>query len=328
MSPTPRTPIRTPKSSNLPDSPMCLTPLCSQRLNWSDVDSTISDSLSPYSENDIFNRISSDVTYNYEKRSDVRKRLTSTKPVQSRRGLTELYKYPKTTKKEDAKKIQEWKKQVQIEEFCNNVLLLSKETDDDDKDTETKENLEPEPLGYRRSEESSSQDSFVTAPTEDLFDDSANDHLILASQQVEKKLSPEQESRQAPVVKEIQKTNSSLSAIFEDSFDLGDLAEDIKQTEVQVKKTISKGSPPEMKTQKSQKTPFQRYNSMPSSSLKVERSIEQEPLKKHSSSSSVNSASTTSISSLSSASSTGSLLNGESSFFSDMKFSEPSVSVS
>lgn len=320
MSPTPRTPIRSSKAASLPDSPMCLTPLNSQRLNCEDVlDSPISDSMSPYSSSiysdssDIFNRIS-DVTYNYEKRSDVRKKL-STKPTQTRRGLTELYKYPKQTKKEDTKKIQEWKKQIQIEEFCETVLKLCKESSDDE-ETEVKENMEP--IESKISEENSSQESFSTAPNNDLFDDSANDHLILASQQVEKKLSPEQESRHVSIVesestKEVKKTNSSLSAIFEDSFDLGDLADDIKKTEVDThKRVISKGSPPELKTHKfkSQKTPFQRYNSMPSTSLKQASVIEHEPLKKHPSSSSVNSSSTTSISSLSSASSTGSLLNG------------------
>lgn len=310
MSPTPRTPIRAPKPTNLPDSPMCLTPLNSQRfVPGDDVDSPISDSLSPYSSAysdslDIFNRIS-DVTYNYEKRSDVRKRLPA-RPSQTRRGLTEMYKLPKQTKKEDTKKIQEWKKQIQIEEFCDTVLKLCKESDEDDIEVK-KENIEP--FESKRTEQSSSQESFVTAPNEDMFDDSANDHLIMASQQVEKKLSPEQDARQVPIaVTNVKKTNSSLSAIFEDSFDLGDLAEDVKVTE---KKVMSKGSPPDLKTQKSQKTPFQRYSSMPSTSLKEASTIEQESLKKHPSSSSVNSTSTTSISSLSSASSTGSLLSGK-----------------
>ncbi|KAL5283564.1 hypothetical protein ACFFRR_006052 [Megaselia abdita] len=322
MSPTPRTPIRASKAANPPDSPMCLTPLSSQRLNWNeDVDSPTSEILSPYSSvysdgSDIFNRIS-DVTYNYEKRSDVRKRIPSSKPTQTRRGLTELYKFPKqTTKKEDTKKLQEWKKQIQIEEFCDTVLKLCKESDPED-DFEVKENVEP------KIEQNSSQDSYVTAPNEDLFDDSANDHLILASQQVEKRFSPEKSQPTVPIdsqstivkeVQELKKTNSSLSAIFEDSFDLGDMTEDIKQTESKsdkiVKATIKKGSPPELKAQKSQKTPFQRYNSMPSTSLK-EVTLEQKPLKKHPSSSSVNSSSSTSISSLSSASSTGSLMNDE-----------------
>lgn len=308
MSPTPRTPIR--GASNLPDSPMCLTPLNSQRLNW-DVDSPISDS-SPYSDSsDIYNRIS-DVTYNYEKRSDVRRRLP--KPTQSRRGLTELYKFPKQAKKEDTKKLQELKKRIQIEEFCDTVLKLCKESDDEADDIQVKENMKPD-RESKKSEECSSEESFVTAPNNnnDLFDDSANDHLILASQQVEHKLSPEQEPRPIPLeVKEITKTDSSLSAIFEDSFDVGDLLDDIKQTEIdRNSNVISKGSPPELKTQKSQKTPFQRYSSMPSTSLKQESAIEEMPLKKHTSSSSVNSSSTTSISSLSSASSTGSLLSGK-----------------
>lgn len=296
MSPTPRTPVRnSSNATSAPNSPLCVTPLNSQRFNRNEsisgINSPLTDSLSP-DNSDILSRMS-DVTYSYGNKSNGRKR--SIKPLQIRKGLAaEYYKYPKQSKKEDTKKLQELKRQNQIEEFCDSVLALPKNSDDKDiKPLQTEENF--------KFESKETQD--------DLFDDSVNEHLILASQQVEKALSPKQENNRVAVkVKEVANHNDSMSGFFDESFDVGELLENIenikeKQTE---NESLEKSAP-----EKSEKTSFHRFNSMPSTSRKGASAIEEKSLTKHTSSSSVNSISSTSINSISSASSTGSLLTGK-----------------